>query len=233
MIGWLTAGGPRGWAHEELIETTPEGYQYAVKLPDGYRESKGKVPVLFCFHDRGDGVETTRVFGYAWSRLNWIIVGFIDLTFTDLNVDVWKNALAESQQLSKEMYGESWKEIIKVQDAVLADVKRKYRVDTNRYYAAGFLKGATMALKLAYRYPFQFKGVIAMGGDSEHAQAPRSVGVYYLVAEDDYKNIDVKREYNSLKANHIPTQLMIYKGERDWPSREQIDDALKWISQKK
>jgi predicted peptidase len=51
-----------------------------------------------------------------------------------------------------------WDPILKAQDAMLKDIKQKYYIDTNSFYAGGMSGGARMSYTIAYRYPGHFKG---------------------------------------------------------------------------
>jgi pimeloyl-ACP methyl ester carboxylesterase len=49
---------------------------------------------------------------------------------------------------------------------VLDDVRRHYRIDPDRTYAAGFSSGAQLACALAFALPEYFGGVVAVGGSA-------------------------------------------------------------------
>ncbi|MFA5059876.1 MAG: dienelactone hydrolase family protein [Candidatus Omnitrophota bacterium] len=198
------------YAHEEEIQTTKEGIQYAVRFPEKFKESES-YPVLFCFHHRGDGVETTRIFSYAAYKLNWFIVGFKDIVFSDLDK-------------------ETWPKVIKAQESVLKDVRNKYNVRNNRLYAAGFANGATMAYDFAYRHPEKFRAIIAFGGGLGLDKPTYSVAVYQAVGEDDFNLDQVQRADSKLKVLGVKSQLRIFKGGYGWPPEEIVNEALEWIS---
>jgi len=197
------------YGESELVETTEEGYRYALKFPESYGDG-GDYPVLFSFHHRGDGIEAIRIFGYAQFQLNWIIVGLMDLNFADLNQ-------------------EAWKEIIVVQEAVLKDVLEKYSVNDKKFFTAGFSHGATMALTMAYAHPKQFRGVLAFSGDFGLGEPARNIPVYFAVGNDDYKLVDVKNAYNYLTDAGIAATLHVFEGGHQWPETRIINSSLGWI----
>ncbi|HOW34865.1 MAG TPA: dienelactone hydrolase family protein [Candidatus Omnitrophota bacterium] len=197
-------------AHEEEIAVTPEGYRYAVRLPSGYMKKANGYPVLFCFHPQGDGVETTRIFGYASYRLSWIIIGFMDLVYFELNE-------------------KSWPKVVAAQESVLKDVKKKYNVDGNRFYAAGFANGGQMAYQLAYKYPSAFKGIIACGSGLGLEKPIFSIPVYQCAGDDDYALDEARRAQQQIKDANAKVQLRIFKGGHEWPPQNIIHEALEWL----
>lgn len=194
----------------EEIKTTPEGYRYAVRLPSGYMKKATGYPVLFCFHPKGDGVETTRIFGYASYQLNWIIIGFMDLAYPELD----KN---------------SWPAVMIAQDSVFKDVQEKYNVDGRRLYAAGFGNGGQMAYQLAYKYPSAFKGVIACGSGLGLEKPIFSIPVYQCAGDEDFALNEVKWAQQQIKDANAKVELRIFKGGHEWPPQDIIREALEWL----
>ncbi len=193
------------FASEERIETTPEGYRYAVRVMEGYNKNQN-YPALFCFHHSGDGIEMTRLFSYASYQLNWLVVGFMDT----------KNG--------------PWEPIVAAQESVLNDIQKKYNIDKNRLYTAGFSGAARMAYALAYKHPDQFKGVIACGAGFGLEEPSSWVAVYMIVGEDDCNIAEVKKAYTKLGYIGAKRNLFVFKGGHEMPGKEIINQALDWIS---
>lgn len=193
------------YALEERIETTPEGYRYVVRIMGGYNKDQ-RYPVLFCFHHGGDGIEMTRLYNYASYQLNWLVVGFMDT----------KNG--------------PWEPIVAAQESVLNDIQKKYKIDKNRLYAAGFSGAASMAYTFAYKHPDQFKGVIASGGGFGLGEPSAWVAVYMIVGEDDCSMAAMKKAYAKLGDIGARRNMFVFKGSHEMPSKEMIKQALDWIS---
>lgn len=192
-----------------LIRCNDNIHSYAAYLPVDY-EKRRKYPVLFCFDPGGDGATAVRKFVYAAKEHGWIVVGSLDA----------KNG--------------PWEPILSAQSAMLKDVKKRYNVDQNRYYAAGFSGGARMSYTIAYDNPSNFKGVIACSAGFCQAcnyNISRRIAVYHCVGETDYAALsEIKKAHAKLKKKGVASHLNIFPGGHSYPPNNVIREAVDWIA---
>lgn len=96
------------------------------------KNARGKIPVVFAFHGGGDNVEHFSIAGFQDAWPDALIVYMQALERTPGKNDtgfVSNNAGTDNRDL-------------KFFDAVLADLRQKYRLDNSRIFAAGFSNGA-------------------------------------------------------------------------------------------
>jgi predicted esterase len=181
-------------------------HSYAVRLPSDYGQ-KESYPVLFCFDPGGDGNAAVRNFAFASDLYGWIVVGSLDA----------KNG--------------PWKPILKAQEAMLKDIKNRYTVDQDKYYAAGFSGGAGMSYTIAYNNPNNFKGVIACGGGLGQGKIAKNIAVYHCVGKADRCAIkEIKKVYKKLERKGVASRTHIFVGGHSYPPNNVLRDAVSWIA---
>lgn len=180
-------------------------HSYAACLPSNY-EQKKKYPVLFSFDPGADGTEAVRKFAFAAEKYGWIVVGSLNA----------KNG--------------PWDPIIQAQSAMLEDIKKRYSVDREKYYAAGFSGGARMSYTIAYQHPSNFKGVIACGAGFGEGSISKKVAVYHCIGRTDSNLDEVKKAHAKLERKHIATHLNIFSGGHSWPPDNVLKEAVDWIT---
>jgi hypothetical protein len=105
--------------------------------------------------------------GYKAER-TWPLVVFVSPGDDPLGWRYWRKVCEDHDVLFCAAYGagNNWpagRRARLVLD-VLDDVRRRYRIDPERTYLAGFSGGARLACALAFALPEQFGGVLAVGG---------------------------------------------------------------------
>ena len=180
-------------------------HSYAISLPPEYSESK-QYPVLFCFDPGGDGVEAVKMFKYASEKYDWIVVGSLDA----------KNG--------------PWAPILRALRVILRDVKQRYNVDNEKFYAAGFSGGARMAYTIAYGNSRYFKAVIACGSGFGQGNIKKKIAVYHCVGDEDFNLEEVKKTHNKLKNKKVKTELNEFSGDHRWPPTYVRNEAVDWIA---
>lgn len=191
-----------------LIRCDDNIHSYAAFLPPDYE--KRKCPVLFCFDPGADGALAVRKFAFAAEKYGWIVVGSLDA----------RNG--------------PWEPILKAQAAMLKDVKKRYNVDQQRFYATGFSGGARAAYNIAYTNPSNFKGIIACSaGVCRRCQLTIStkIAVYHCVGKTDYAALDeIKKMHAELKGKGAVSYINIFDGGHSWPPDNVLREAVGWLA---
>jgi len=188
-----------------IVKCEGGAHSYAACLPSDY-EQRGECPVLFCFDPGADGSGAVRKFAFAAEKYGWIVVG------------------------SLSAQNGPWEPIIRAQSAMLEDIKKRYKTNDDKYYAAGFSGGARMSYTIAYNHPSRFKGVIACGAGFGQGSISRRVSVYNCVGEKDSNLNEVKKAREELRKRGIKSELNVFPGGHDWPPDPVIKQAVDWIA---
>lgn len=116
-------------------------------------------------------------------------------------------------------------------DAVLADTKFRFAVDTGRIYTMGFSGGARVAIGLAIKM-HNIKGVIACGAGFPSDRQPNKYIKFTmvgLVGKLDMNYIELKMLEKELQKFNINCWVDYYDGEHDWPGKECMEDAFLYL----
>ncbi|MGH9650214.1 MAG: hypothetical protein ACRD3A_02410 [Terriglobales bacterium] len=127
-----------GQATERVVTLADANQSYAVYLPSTYDPQK-KWPVVFGFDPGARGPVPVEVFRAAAEKHGYILVGS-------------NNAQNGPRRLSLEAFA-----------AILGDVEKRFSVDPDRYYAAGFSGGARVAGLTGFLCKGCIRAVIACG----------------------------------------------------------------------
>ncbi|MCL5072407.1 MAG: hypothetical protein M1308_16180 [Actinobacteria bacterium] len=188
------------------VTCSDKKHTYSVCMPSNYDGSK-RHPVLFCFDPGGNGRNAVDQFSFAAEKYGWIVIGSNDA----------KNG--------------PWEPILDAQKAMLKDIKTRYNVDNNRFYAGGFSGGARMSYTIAYKNPMSFCGVIACGAGFGEGSISSRVAVFHCVGKNDTNAVKEMNEvYNQLKRRGIATQLKQFDGGHGWPPKSLLEEAVSWIA---
>ncbi len=192
--------------HIQIVTCSDNQHTYALYLPQSYSTTGNRFRVLFCFDAGGNGQYAVKQFMYAGLKYQWILVG------------------------SRDAKNGPWEPILKAQDAMLNDIKQKYYIDTNSYYAGGMSGGARMSYTIAYRYPQHFKGIIACGAGFGLGNIDRNIPVYHCVGNQDSNLNEVQNAYNTLRNYYINTRINVFPGGHVWPPTNVINQAIDWLA---
>jgi dienelactone hydrolase len=119
--------------------------------------------------------------------------------------------------------------------AVIFDIRRRFNVDWNRFYASGFSGGARCAALTAVKYPDFCKGVICIGAgyayDSRghYEYPPYDTPIAFVIGEQDelcYR--EVLALYNQQKAMR-PCTLIVHPGGHTWAGPGEHEAAIRWL----
>jgi polyhydroxybutyrate depolymerase len=125
------------------------------------KSTAGKAPLIFSFHGHGDDMENFQYVGLQNVWPDAIIVYFQGLPSRD-SYRGW--------QVEPGEYGDR---DLKMVDAVLAAMKKKYNVDDNRIYATGFSNGAHFTYLLWAARPNVFAAFAPVAGRIRPTAMPK------------------------------------------------------------
>lgn len=207
---------------KEPVARRKGGMPYVLQLPPEYKHGRS-YPVLFVLHHAGDKPAN---FLEKWSELA-ASHGYL------LVAPDWADGGL------RRAYTYTAEEHLAVTE-VLRDLQRRFNVDTERVFMAGFGDGAVMAWDVGLSHPDLFAGVVTIGGAPRYfPQKCFSNGThlpYYVVcgdlqAGDAPKNI--RRQFENLFVRSAPAIWVEYKGRGfEWFDAE-VANAIDWMSRKK
>jgi len=198
------------------------GIPYVLQLPPEYKH-KRSYPVLFVLHQAG---EKPAEFLEKWSELAQAH-GFM------LVAPDW------TEGGMRRVYTYSTDEHAAVTE-VLRDLQRRFNVDTDRVFLAGFGEGGAMAFDVGESHPDLFAGVVTMAAQprafaQKYASNAGHLPFYVIAGDlqfgDCRKNIH--RQFTDYFACNAPALWIDYKGRGlEWFGGE-LPNVFDWMSRKK
>jgi predicted esterase len=196
-----------------------KGLDYMVQVPPEYRPGRS-YPVLIVLHQSGEKVK--KIFdhwGEHAARNGYILAAM-----------QWNDDDERSYKYTEEEHAY-------VLD-VLHDLKRKFNVDSDRVFLAGYGQGGNMAFDVGLSHPDEFAGVLPMCGMSgywgdRYARNAQYLP-FYVVAGDQCGNIHVKNRerLRDWIALNYPAMYVEYKGRGlEWFAGE-VPIAFDWMNRK-
>ncbi|HKR62852.1 MAG TPA: hypothetical protein VJZ00_03900 [Thermoanaerobaculia bacterium] len=196
-------------ARAQLTENVPTRLDstqtYTLFLPPHYDTAK-KYPLLLVFDPRSRGTTSAEFFRPAAEEYGWIILSS-NGTRSDEGSEGNQAALR----------------------ALVPEVKR-YAVDPERIYAAGFSGTAMLAWALGVQTG-GLAGVIASGGRliDELPPAKFPFASYGFSGDTDFNNRDMRAIDALLERAGKPHRFVQFKGEHRWMPPELVPDAFGWF----
>jgi polyhydroxybutyrate depolymerase len=134
----------------------------------------GSVPLIFSFHGHGDDMENFQYVGLQQAWPDAIVVYFQGLPSRD-GFRGWQVEPGEYHDRD-----------LKLVDAALASLRKKYNVDTNRIYATGFSNGAHFTYLLWAARPQVFAAFAPVAGRMRASAMPTERRpVFHVAGEQD------------------------------------------------
>lgn len=191
---------------ENVVSRTDPAQTYTLFLPSSYDAAK-KHPLLFVFDPRGRAKLGAELFRAGAEEHGWIIVS-LNGTRSDSPPGPDPNEPALR--------------------AVLPDAMKRYAVDPNRVYAAGFSGTAVLSWNLGI-VSEMLAGVIGVGGPIADGVAPEKFNFahYGFAGETDFNNLDMRQIDARIGA--VPHRLRIFRGEHQWMPPELGREAIAWL----
>jgi pimeloyl-ACP methyl ester carboxylesterase len=207
---------------KEPVGKRKGGIPYILQLPPEYKHNRN-YPVLFVLGHTGD---KPAEFMEKWSELA-TAYGFM------LVAPDW------DEGGTRRGYTHTAMEQAAVTE-VLRDLQRRFNVDTDRVFLAGFGQGGTMAFDVGLSHPDLFAGVVTMGASPQFfGQRYAANGThlpFYVIggdmqAGDFYKTIH--RQFETWIGRGAPALWVQYRGRGfEWFDAE-LANVFEWMSHKK
>jgi hypothetical protein len=181
------------------------GQTYCIALPSGFDNTR-RYPLVFVFDPHGDGHLAVHTFRAGASEFGFIVVGS----------NVIRNGYEQTEYALQLLAG---------------DVARRYPVDKNRVYAAGFSGGGRVAQEFSQRNA-DIKAIASMGAGYSFDQSGtlnNKVSMLLIAGNKDFNYHEVRSSYQVLNAMGIHYYILEYPGIHAWPGPEIIHDALLWF----
>jgi len=198
------------------------GMPYVLHLPPEYKHNRG-YPVLFVLHHTG---EKSAEFMEKWSELT-TAHGYM-LVAPDWDEGGTRRGYTHSVEEQQAV------------TEVLRDLQRRFNVDTDRVFLAGFGQGGTMAFDVGLSHPDLFAGVVTMGASPQlfaQRYAPNATHLPFYVIGGDMQYGDayktIHRQFETWIGRGAPALWVQYKGRGfEWFDAE-LPTVFDWMSRKK
>ncbi|MFZ1615021.1 MAG: hypothetical protein WAT51_12655, partial [Holophaga sp.] len=198
---------PKGQVIPKVVCAANPRFSYALYLPTGYREDR-PYPVLLGFSPSGVGEEPVRLFQRAAERFGWIVVGSNDS----------RNGLLRPA--------------VEATDALWKDVNARFRVEAKRCASVGFSGGARMAMRLAFKHPKQFNGLISIGAFGTGDGLLTGLGHlnFFLVGgQEDFNHWELRKGHEELLSRRWKVCADRFDGGHRWPPEDMAQAALAFL----
>jgi pimeloyl-ACP methyl ester carboxylesterase len=206
----------------ELPWRSRRGASYLVQLPPEYHHGRN-YPVLFVLHEATEKPEDIlRRFSALAAQHGYLLVA-----------PQWNLS-------SREGYNYSAIEHLAVTETLL-DLRRRFQVDSDRVFLAGFGEGANMAFDVGLAHPDLFAGVVVLAGRPQYFARMYWPNAQYLpfyvvsgdLDADGYKDNRAEFDRWLPPAHGYPSLFVLYKGRgQEWFGGE-LPNIFDWMDRKK
>jgi dienelactone hydrolase len=203
-----------------LSGSSKAGSFYLVQAPPEYAPGRF-YPVIIALHENGaDPTEALSRWGEYAARHGYFLVA-----------PAW-------EKYSKQGYQFTVEEQAAAVD-VLRDLRRRFWIDSDRVFIAGFSEGGNMALDVAYSHPDLFAGVICIAGKPKHFSQRYWRNAQYLPTYfiDGGLHGDgvaaIKAQLQEMCMRGFPAMFSMYLGRgQEWFPGE-MTSIFDWLDRKK
>ena len=196
----------RGEIVDGIVSSIDSRITYAYYLPRAYTADR-TWPVLYVFDPRQRGAFAAGLFRDAAEEFGWILISSND-TRSDTNTEMNVPAL----------------------EGTLPDARRRFAIDPERQYAAGFSGTAILAWALALATN-EIAGVIGCSGRPLSADAQYRVPFAWFGAAGnrDFNYLETLKIERGMAAAKQAHQVEIFDGPHRWPPAEILRRAIEWM----
>lgn len=205
MLAATAAAQQPGAVTERVVTMSDAAQSYALYLPSSYAPQK-RWPVIFAFDPGARGKVPVELFRAAAEARGYIVAGSNN---------------SRNGPIKPEMQAFA---------AMLEDVQRRFSIDTQRMYTAGFSGGARVAGMASIVCPGCIRAVIACGAGlplgltaEQQAQLPP---FFWAVGKEDFNYFEVLDAARSLRD---PRRLVVFEGQHQWLPAETAGLAIEWL----
>ncbi len=190
----------------ERLECAADPSQtYSLYLPTGY-DPERRWPVLLVFDPRGRSVLAAELFRSGAERYGWIIVSSND-TRSDIGMEPNRRAV----------------------NGLWPEIHRRFPIDTNRVYAAGFSGTVYLAFMMG-KETGGVAGIVAVGGrDFGHAYDQTEYAVWGAAGDADFNNREMRMVHDGLTRQGNPNRFEDFEGGHSWMPPEMAARAMEWL----
>ena len=201
------------------IKVTVE-YNYLLFLPEGYRKSKQRWPLMLFLHGAGDaGTNLDRVKILGPPKL---VESMPDFPFI---------------LVSPQSPVRSWN--VDALNALLDDIIRKYRVDKDRVYLTGASMGGSATWEFAIAHPEKFAAIVPVSGSGDPTRAKKLASLPIWVfhgAKDRVVPVGhAQQMVDAVKSAGGHVKLTIYPeaGHDAWTQTYSDPEVYHWLLQQR
>jgi dienelactone hydrolase len=192
---------PRGQIVDTVECKTDPAQHYALYLPSHYSPAR-KWSVIFAFDPGARGRAGVERFQTAAEKYGYIVAGSLNS----------RNG--------------PWEPSLEAAKAMMADVVRRFSIDTKRIYTAGQSGGARVALGIALESN-QIAGVFASSaGFPDEVQKSVPFPIFGKTAVDDFNYLELKALDRVVTTPH---RVVVTEGGHAWMSSETAVEAVGWM----
>lgn len=194
-----------GTIADRVVTAADPQQSYALYLPSSYTPSK-RWPVIFAFDPAARGRAPVELFRAAAESRGYIVAGSNNS----------RNGPGRPQMAAAA--------------AMLGDVERRFSVDPQRLYAAGFSGAARVAGMAGFICDGCIRAVIACGaglpGGLKSEQQAQLPPYLFIVGKDDFNYFEVM---DAARGMQTARRVVIFDGAHQWPPPEVAAQAVEWI----
>jgi pimeloyl-ACP methyl ester carboxylesterase len=192
---------PRGQIIDSVRCLTAPAQQYALYVPSNYSPVR-KWSAIFAFDPGAHGRVGVERFQAAAEKYGYIVAGSLNS----------RNG--------------PWEPSMEAAKAMMADVMRRFSIDTKRIYTAGQSGGARVALGVALESG-QIAGVLASSaGFPDEVQKTVPFPIFGKTAVDDFNYLELKALDRVVTTPH---RVVVTEGGHAWMSSETALEAVGWM----
>jgi len=192
---------PRGRIIDSIRCLTAPAQQYALYVPSNYSPVR-KWSAIFAFDPGARGRVGVERFQAAAEKYGYIVAGSLNS----------RNG--------------PWEPSMEAAKAMMADVMRRFSIDTKRIYTAGQSGGARVALGVALESG-QIAGVLASSaGFPDEVQKTVPFPIFGKTAVDDFNYLELKALDRVVTTPH---RVVVTEGGHAWMSSETALEAVGWM----
>jgi poly(3-hydroxybutyrate) depolymerase len=192
---------PRGQIIDSVRCLTAPAQQYALYIPSNYSPVRNW-SAIFAFDPGARGRAGVERFQAAAEKYGYIVAGSLNS----------RNG--------------PWEPSLEAAKAMMADVMRRFSIDTKRIYTAGQSGGARVALGIALESG-QIAGVFASSaGFPDEVQKSVPFPIFGKTAVDDFNYLELKALDRVVTTPH---RVVVTEGGHAWMSSETAVEAVGWM----
>ncbi|MEI7597311.1 MAG: hypothetical protein WCK02_16295 [Bacteroidota bacterium] len=178
---------------------------YALYLPSTYSKAKN-YPIIYAFDAHGAGLLPVELFKDEAEKYGYILVGS-----------------------NNSKNGNKWEVTSEIYDTLYNDTHRRFSIDNQRLYTAGFSGGSRVASSIAIGKG-GINSVIGCGaGLGSQAQPQQKFGFYGIAGTADMNLTELIYLDSALANAGFRHFLDVFDGKHEWPNKEVAKDAFLWL----